>query len=65
MALQVANILNFLTPMIVKGEQLLNINTQDEIVAGTLVTRDGAIVNDAMPIKVMSSAPEPTSEEKS
>ena len=59
------NILNFLTPMIDKGEQLLNINTQDEIVAGTLVTRDGAIVNDAMPIKVMSSAPEPTSEEKS
>ena len=51
--------------MIVKGEQLLNINTQDEIVAGTLVTREGAIVNDAMPIKVMSSAPEPTSEEKS
>lgn len=59
------NILNFLTPMIDKGEQLLNINTQDEIVAGTLVTRDGAIVNDAVPIKVMSSAPEPTSEEKS
>ena len=59
------NILNFLTPMIVKGEQLLNINTQDEIVAGTLVTRDGAIVNDAVPIKVISSAPEPTSEEKS
>lgn len=59
------NILNFLTPMIDKGEQLLNINTQDEIVAGTLVTRDGAIVNDAVPIKVISSAPEPTSEEKS
>ena len=59
------NILNFLTPMIVKGEQLLNIITQDEIVAGTLVTREGAIVNDAVPIKVMSSAPEPTSEEKS
>jgi len=59
------NILNFLTPMIVKGEQLLNINTQDEIVAGTLVTRDGAIVNDAVPIKVISSAPDPTSKEKS
>jgi len=59
------NILNFLTPMIVKGEQLLNINTQDEIVAGTLVTRDGAIVNDAVPMKVISSALDPTSEEKS
>ena len=59
------NILNFLTPMIVKSEQLLNINTQDEIVAGTLVTRDGAIVNDAVPIKVMSSATDPTSKEKS
>ena len=59
------NILNFLTPMIVKGEQLLNINTQDEIGAGTLVTRDGAIVNDAVPMKVISSALDPTSEEKS
>ena len=59
------NILNFLTPMIVKGEQLLNINTQDESVAGTLVTRDGAIVNDAVPMKVISSALDPTSEEKS
>ena len=59
------NILNFLTPMIDKGEQLLNINTQDEIVAGTLVTRDGAIVNDAVPMKVISSALDPTSEEKS
>jgi NAD(P) transhydrogenase subunit alpha len=43
------NILNFLTPMIGEDAQALNIDTEDEIVAGTLVTRDGAVASDAVP----------------
>jgi NAD(P) transhydrogenase subunit alpha len=43
------NILNFLTPMIGEDGQGPNIDTDDEIVAGTLVTRDGIVVNDAVP----------------
>ncbi len=43
------NILNFLTPMIGEDGQALNVDTDDEIVAGTLVTREGAVVNDMFP----------------
>jgi NAD(P) transhydrogenase subunit alpha len=43
------NILNFLTPMIAENAESLTIDTEDEIVAGTLVTRDGAVVNEAVP----------------
>jgi NAD(P) transhydrogenase subunit alpha len=39
------NILNFLTPMITEGE--FTPDWEDEIVAGSLLTRDGKIVNDA------------------
>jgi NAD(P) transhydrogenase subunit alpha len=42
------NLLNFLTPMIDEETGTLNIDTEDEIVAGTLVTRDGKIVNEAV-----------------
>jgi len=53
------NILNFLTPMIGEDGQTLNVDTDDEIVAGTLVTRDGAVVNDAVPALAVQPAPEP------
>lgn len=54
------NILNFLTPMIGEDGQGPNIDVDDEIVAGTLVTRDGMIVNDAIPAACSgNSAPEP------
>lgn len=43
------NILNFLTPMIAENAESLTIDTEDEIVAGTLVTRDGTVVNAAIP----------------
>ncbi len=43
------NILNYLTPMIGEETQSLKIDTDDEIVAGTLVTRDGEIVNANIP----------------
>ncbi|MEE9492868.1 MAG: NAD(P) transhydrogenase subunit alpha [Gammaproteobacteria bacterium] len=39
------NILNFLTPMITEGE--FTPDWEDEIVAGSLLTRDGKIVNEA------------------
>jgi len=39
------NLLNFLTPMIDKETKELKIDMEDEIVAGTLITRDGAVVH--------------------
>ena len=39
------NILNFLTPMIDAETKSLKIDTEDEVVAGTLITRDGRIVH--------------------
>jgi len=39
------NLLNFLTPMIDKETRELKIDMEDEIVAGTLITRDGAVVH--------------------
>jgi len=47
-ALFAKNILNFVTPMIEKGSGALKINWDDELVKGTLVTKDGAIVNPAL-----------------
>ncbi len=44
-ALFARNLLNFLTPMIDKSTKALAINWDDEIVKGTLVTRDGKIVH--------------------
>ena len=42
------NILNFLTPMIDEDSVSLKIDTDDEVVAGTLVTRAGKIVNEVV-----------------
>ncbi|MDD9913451.1 MAG: Re/Si-specific NAD(P)(+) transhydrogenase subunit alpha [Rhodospirillaceae bacterium] len=53
------NIYNFLTPMVDEDSQSLTIDTEDEIVSGTLVTRDGAVVNDAVPATSAPSASEP------
>ena len=39
------NLLNFLTPMIDTESKALKINMEDEIVAGTLITRDGSVVH--------------------
>ncbi|MGE5539134.1 MAG: Re/Si-specific NAD(P)(+) transhydrogenase subunit alpha [Gemmatimonas sp.] len=44
-ALYARNLLAFLTPLVEKGGDALKIDTADEVVAGTLVTRDGAIVH--------------------
>lgn len=42
------NILNFVTPMLEKGTGALKINWDDELVKGTLVTKDGAIVHPSL-----------------
>jgi len=39
------NLFNFLSPMIDPETKSLNIDMEDEVVAGTLVTRDGAVVH--------------------
>ncbi len=44
-ALFAKNILNFVTPMLEKGTGNLKINWDDELVKGTLVTKDGAVVH--------------------
>jgi len=42
------NLLNFLTPLVDKESKTLNIDWEDEIITGTLVTRDGKIVHPRM-----------------
>jgi len=42
------NILNFVTPMLEKGTAALKINWDDELVKGTLVTKDGAVVHPSL-----------------
>ncbi|MEM7570623.1 MAG: Re/Si-specific NAD(P)(+) transhydrogenase subunit alpha [Pseudomonadota bacterium] len=44
-ALFAKNLLNFLTPFIDKESGSLNINWEDELVTGILVTKDGAVVH--------------------
>jgi NAD(P) transhydrogenase subunit alpha len=41
------NLLNFITPLIDKDSKGLKIDWSDEIIAGTLLTRDGAVVHKA------------------
>lgn len=43
-ALYAKNILNFLTPMM-NADKQFNVNWQDEIIAATVLTRDGAVVH--------------------
>lgn len=47
-ALFAKNILNFITLMLEKGTGNLNINWEDELVKGTLVTKDGRIVHPSL-----------------
>lgn len=42
------NIFNFLTPMMEEGATSLKIDTEDEVIADTLVTKEGRIVNKAI-----------------
>ena len=42
------NLLNFITPMVDKETKALKIDTNDEVVKGTLVTQNGQIVHPAL-----------------
>jgi NAD(P) transhydrogenase subunit alpha len=42
------NLLNFITPMVDKETKALKIDTNDEVVKGTLVTRDGQVVHPSL-----------------
>ena len=42
------NLLNFLTPLVDKESKTLNIDWEDEVITGTLVTRDGKVVHPRM-----------------
>jgi NAD(P) transhydrogenase subunit alpha len=46
-ALFAKNLLNFLTPLVDTEQKALAIDWEDEIIVGTALTRDGAVVHDA------------------
>tara|TARA_B100001939_G_scaffold341514_1_gene351215 strand:+ start:353 stop:1534 length:1182 start_codon:yes stop_codon:yes gene_type:complete len=46
-ALFAKNLLNFITPLVDKDSKTLNINWEDEIITGILLTREGQIVHPA------------------
>ena len=47
-ALFAKNMLNFVTPLINSSENKIEINMQDEIIVGSMITKDGKIVHDAV-----------------
>ncbi|UYN97204.1 MAG: Re/Si-specific NAD(P)(+) transhydrogenase subunit alpha [Enhydrobacter sp.] len=47
-ALFARNLLNFITPMVDKETRALKVDVEDEVVKGTLVTRDGQIVHPSL-----------------
>ena len=51
-SLYARNLFDFLDPLMEKGADALKINWDDEIIKGTLVTRDGEIVHPALQPKV-------------
>ena len=51
-ALFAKNLLNFVTPLINSSENKIEINMQDEIIAGSMITKDGKIVHDAVTASV-------------
>ncbi|HAH09884.1 MAG TPA: NAD(P)(+) transhydrogenase (Re/Si-specific) subunit alpha, partial [Alphaproteobacteria bacterium] len=47
-SLYARNLLNFLTPLIEKGGKSLKIDWEDEIIKGTCLTKDGAVIHPAL-----------------
>ena len=47
-SLYAKNLFNFLSPMIDKESGALNVNWEDEVVTGTLVTKDGKVVHPSL-----------------
>jgi len=54
------NLFNFLTPMIDADSKALKIDWEDEVITGTLVTRDGAIVHPSIAGTAAKPAKAPT-----
>lgn len=50
-ALYSKNLLNFITPLMDEESKALNIDWEDEIITGTLLTKDGAIVHERLKAK--------------
>ena len=44
--------MNFVEPLINGLENKIDINMEDEIIVGSMITKDGEIVHDAIPIGV-------------
>ena len=51
-ALFAKNLLNFVEPLINGLENKIDINMEDEIIVGSMITKDGEIVHEAIPIGV-------------
>ena len=49
------NLLNFITPMVDKDKGVLNFDWEDETVLGTLVTKDGKVVNERLQLEKKES----------
>ena len=47
-ALYAKNLLNFVTPLNNSSENKIEINMQDEIIVGSMITKDGKIIHDAV-----------------
>lgn len=47
-AMYARNLFNFISPMIDPESKTLNIDWEDEVIAGALVTKDGAVVHPAL-----------------
>ncbi|MBT5765241.1 MAG: NAD(P)(+) transhydrogenase (Re/Si-specific) subunit alpha, partial [Kordiimonadaceae bacterium] len=47
-ALYAKNLLNFITPLVNEEKNGLNIDWEDEIIVGTLLTKDGKIVHERL-----------------
>ncbi|MBI2978178.1 MAG: NAD(P)(+) transhydrogenase (Re/Si-specific) subunit alpha, partial [Rhodospirillales bacterium] len=63
-ALFAKNILNFITPFVKKDTKALTIDWQDELVRGTLVTRDGKVVHPMLTGKKPSPEDAPAAAKK-
>jgi H+-translocating NAD(P) transhydrogenase subunit alpha len=64
-ALFAKNLFNFITPHVDKESKTLSFDWEDETVSGTLVTRDGEIVNQRVKDAVGSAAPKKKAATKS
>ena len=53
------NLLNFITPMVDKEKGGLNFDWEDETVTGALVTKDGKVVNERVPVAKKTPAKKP------